>query len=113
MKGFLGTVISTKMQSTAIVEVKRFYHYPLYGKIIARKGKIHAHNAINAKVGQQVEIIGCRPYAKTVAFEISKIVNSGKVATLTKLADTNSINKPTIKPQIKTTVTNKSKKSTK
>jgi len=72
MKGIIGKVVSAKMTSTAIVEVKRFYHYPLYGKIITRKGKIHAHNTIGAKEGQQVEIISCRPYAKTVAFEISK-----------------------------------------
>lgn len=87
MKGFEGEVVSAKMTLTAIVQVKRFYRYPLYGKIIARKGKIHAHNAIGAKEGQKVQIVPCRPYAKTVAFEISRIIDVAKRSNLSNLTN--------------------------
>ena len=86
MKGFEGEVVSAKMKLTAIVEVKRFYRYPLYGKIIARKGKIHAHNDIGAVEGQKVQIIPCRPYAKTVAFRIDKILSPTKLSISPKVS---------------------------
>lgn len=104
MKGITGLVFSAKMPLTAVVQVKRFYHFPLYGKIITRKGKIHAHNAIGAKQGQRVEIIPCRPYAKTVAFEITKIISSAKPSNLS-----NSTNSANLTNEVTTKTKSKSK----
>ena len=80
MKEIISEVISAKMAKTATVTFKRFYRYPLYGKIVARKSKIHVRNDIGAMVGDQVAIIPCRPYAKTVAFTIVRVVAKGKTS---------------------------------
>lgn len=109
MKGIIGEVISVKMTQTANVLVKRFYRYPLYGKIVSRKSKIHAHNAIGAKCGQVVMINPCRPYAKTVAYEITKIVDSAHLPELSGLV--NSVDsKKTVNSKNKRKTINKAKK---
>lgn len=78
MKIFQGKIISDKMQKTAVVLVERKFRHPLYGKILKRKGKIHARNEIGAKTGQLVEIKEGKPMAKTVSFTVVKIIEDKK-----------------------------------
>ena len=40
-----GTVVSNKMDKTVVVLVERRVQHPLYGKIIRRSSKVHAHDA--------------------------------------------------------------------
>lgn len=70
-KTLRGTVVSDKMQETAVVLVSRYVKHPKYKKYIKRTKKYHAHNAGNrAKEGDAVTIRSCRPMSKTKSFEI-------------------------------------------
>ncbi|MBU0671239.1 30S ribosomal protein S17 [Patescibacteria group bacterium] len=62
---FSGIVVSTKMDKTAVVEVKRVKMHPKYKKryFITRKFKVHDEKNL-AKMGETVEFIECRPISK-------------------------------------------------
>ena len=52
-----GTVVSDKTDKTVTVLVERKVKHPLYGKIIRRSKKYHAHDEANAyKEGETVRI---------------------------------------------------------
>ena len=60
-----GTVVSDKNDKTVVVKVERKFAHPLYGKIIRRSKKYHAHDEANsAKEGQTVRIEECAPVSK-------------------------------------------------
>ena len=42
-----GNVVSSKGNKTIVVEVKRRFKHPFYGKIISRSKKYHAHDENN------------------------------------------------------------------
>jgi len=60
-----GTVVSDKTDKTVVVRVERRVKHPLYGKIIKRSKKYHAHDEGNAfKEGEIVRIEETRPISK-------------------------------------------------
>ena len=66
-----GTVVSNKMDKTAVVRVERTFIHPLFKKTVRRSKRYHAHDADNAaKIGQQVEIQECPPRSKLKRWEI-------------------------------------------
>ncbi|HVZ75946.1 MAG TPA: 30S ribosomal protein S17 [Candidatus Paceibacterota bacterium] len=70
-KTLRGTVVSTKMQDTAVVEVSRYVKHPKYKKYMKSTKRYHAHNPGNrAQEGEKVTIRSCRPMSKTKSFEI-------------------------------------------
>ncbi len=71
----VGTVVADKMDKTVTVLIERRVRHPLYGKIIVRSNKYHAHNEGNvAKAGDMVEIQEGRPISKTKAWTVTKVV---------------------------------------
>jgi len=71
----VGTVVSDKIDKTVTVLIERRVRHPLYGKIIVRSNKYHAHNEGNvAKAGDMVEIQEGRPISKTKAWTVTKVV---------------------------------------
>ncbi len=76
----VGTVVSDKMDKTVTVLIERRVRHPLYGKIIVRSNKYHAHNEGNvAKAGDTVEIQEGRPISKTKAWTVTRIVQESQV----------------------------------
>ena len=66
-----GTVVSDKNDKTVVVKVERKVKHPLYGKIIRRSKKYHAHDADNfAKEGQIVRIEECAPISKNKTWRL-------------------------------------------
>lgn len=66
-----GTVVSDKMQDTAVVAVSRFVQHPKYKKYMKRTARFKAHNPGNrAKEGDIVTIRSTRPMSKEKHFEI-------------------------------------------
>lgn len=66
-----GTVVSTKMKDTVIVEVNRFVAHPKYRKYINHTSRFKAHDAGNTKKeGEKVTIIECRPLSKDKKFKV-------------------------------------------
>jgi small subunit ribosomal protein S17 len=60
-----GTVVSDKTDKTVVVKVERKVRHPLYGKIIRRSKKYHAHDEANVfKTGEVVRIEECKPISK-------------------------------------------------
>jgi small subunit ribosomal protein S17 len=60
-----GTVVSDKPDKTVVVRVERRVKHPLYGKIIKRSKKYHAHDEGNEfKAGETVRIEETRPLSK-------------------------------------------------
>ena len=70
-KTLRGTVVSDKMQDTAVVAVLRYVKHPKYKKYMKQTKRYHAHNPGNrAKEGDAVTIRSCRPLSKRKSFEI-------------------------------------------
>ena len=70
-----GKVVSDKMNKTNTVLVERKVKHPLYGKIMVRTKKYHAHDESNQyHPGDLVIIEECRPLSKTKAWRVAKLV---------------------------------------
>ncbi|WP_420136722.1 30S ribosomal protein S17 [Sphingomonas sp.] len=66
-----GTVVSDKTDKTVVVSVERRVKHPLYGKIIKRSKKYHAHDEGNVfKEGQTVRIEECAPISKLKTWKV-------------------------------------------
>ena len=60
-----GTIVSDKTDKTVVVRVERRVKHPLYGKIIRRSKKYHAHDEGNEyREGETVRIEETRPISK-------------------------------------------------
>ena len=74
-----GVVTSNKADKTITVKIERKVKHPLYGKVIKRATKVHAHDENNtATIGDIVSVKECRPFSKTktwvlVSDEVSSI----------------------------------------
>lgn len=73
-RSFTATVIAARAQKTAVVEFERRYHVPKYERYERRSTKLAVHNpeTINAKPGDIVRIMECRPISKTKHFIITE-----------------------------------------
>ena len=72
-----GEVVSAKMDKTIVVLTSRRFKHPLIGKTISRSKKYKAHDEQgDAKVGDIVEIIECRPVSKQKHMRLNRIVKS-------------------------------------
>jgi small subunit ribosomal protein S17 len=70
-----GRVVSNKMQKTVTVLLERQVQHPLYGKIVRRSTKVHAHDEKSeCKEGDVVRIAETRPMSKTKNWRVVKIV---------------------------------------
>ncbi len=71
---FTGTVISTKMRKSAVIEFERQHFLKKYERFEKRRTKLKVHNpeCINAKDGDIVSMMECRPLSKTKNFVIVK-----------------------------------------
>ena len=77
----IGTVVSDKGDKTVTVRVDRRVKHPLYGKIIRRSKKYHAHDADNAfRAGEQVRIEECKPISKLKSWTVIERIGAAKAA---------------------------------
>ncbi len=69
-----GTVVSNKMDKTITVLIERRVQHPVYGKVIRRSSKIHAHDEENAcSIGDTVTVAECRPLSKSKTWMLKSI----------------------------------------
>ena len=74
-----GRVVSDKMNKTVTVIVERRVKHALYGKVVTKSSKYHAHDENNEyKEGDLVEIEACRKLAKTKAWRVKRLVEKAK-----------------------------------
>ena len=61
-----GVVTSNKADKTITVKIERKVKHPLYGNVVKRASKVHAHDENNsASIGDIVSVKECRPISKT------------------------------------------------
>ncbi|HEX5126689.1 MAG TPA: 30S ribosomal protein S17 [Rhodocyclaceae bacterium] len=71
----VGRVVSDKMTKTVTVLIERRVKHPLYGKVMIRSQRYHAHvDSDGAAEGDLVEIEECRPISKTKSWRVTKVV---------------------------------------
>jgi small subunit ribosomal protein S17 len=71
----VGKIVSDKRAKTVTVLVERRTKHELYGKIVARSSKYHAHDERGEyKLGDTVEISESRPISKTKAWVVTRLV---------------------------------------
>ena len=81
IRALTGRVVSDKMDKTVTVLVERKVKHPLYGKIIRRSKKYHAHDENNEyREGDVVTIEECRPLSKTKVWRVAALVEKARVA---------------------------------
>ncbi len=72
-----GLVVSNKGDKTVVVNVERKVKHPLYGKIIRRSKKYHAHDESNEfKQGETVRIEETAPISKLKTWKVIERVNT-------------------------------------
>ena len=75
----IGRVVSDKRDKTVTVLIERRTKHELYGKIVARSSKYHAHDEANQyKLGDVVEIAEGRPISKTKAWVVTKLIEKAR-----------------------------------
>ena len=76
----VGRIVSDKRAKTVTVLVERRTAHELYGKIVARSRKYHAHDEKGEyKMGDLVEIAESRPMSKTKAWVVTRLIEKAKL----------------------------------
>ena len=78
-KEFVGLVKSDKMDKTIVVSVENTTMHPLYKKYVTRIKKLKAHDENNeAKIGDRVRVVECRPISKEKCWRLDAILEKAK-----------------------------------
>ena len=76
----VGRVVSDKRAKTVTVLVERRAKHELYGKIVARSRKYHAHDENgDYKMGDLVEIAEGRPISETKSWVVTRLVEKARL----------------------------------
>jgi small subunit ribosomal protein S17 len=74
-----GRVASDKMDKTIVVVTETRVPHPTYGKIVRKSTRFKAHDERNeAKVGDIVRIMECRPLSRDKRWRLVEIVERAK-----------------------------------
>jgi small subunit ribosomal protein S17 len=76
----LGTVVSNKMDKTAVVTVERRVQDAKYKKFLTRRARYKIHDPRNeCQVGDKVLIIECRPMSADKRWRLSRVLEKAKI----------------------------------
>ena len=76
----IGRVVSDKRAKTVTILVERRAKHELYGKIVARSRKYHAHDENgDYHLGDLVEIAEGRPISKTKSWVVTRLIEKARV----------------------------------
>ena len=74
-KSRVGVVVSDKMDKTIVVSVVRRVPHPKFGKIIKKTTKLYAaDDKGEAKTGDRVKVIECRPLSKLKRWRLVEVL---------------------------------------
>jgi len=75
----VGRIVSDKRSKTVTVLIERRTKHELYGKIVGRSSKYHAHDEKGEyKLGDMVEIAETRPISKTKAWVVTRLIEKAR-----------------------------------
>ena len=70
-----GLVVSDKADKTVTVVAERKFAHPLYGKLVKRRTRFHAHDEMNEyREGDVVRIMETRPLSKTKRWRVIELL---------------------------------------
>ena len=76
----IGKVVSDKREKTVTVLIERRVTHELYGKIVGKSSKYHAHDENNQyHTGDVIEITESRPLSKTKNWVATRLVEKAAV----------------------------------
>ena len=76
----VGKIVSDKRAKTVTVLVERRVTHELYGKIVGKSSKYHAHDEKGEyKMGDMVEIAESRPISKTKNWVVIRLVEKARL----------------------------------
>ena len=76
----IGKVVSDKRAKTVTVLIERRVKHELYGKIVGKSSKYHAHDEKGEyKMGDLVEIAEGRPISKTKSWTVTRLIEKAKL----------------------------------
>lgn len=71
----VGVVVGDQADKTVTVLVERRFGHPLYGKMVKRTTKYHAHDEANEyRAGDTVSIMETRPLSKTKRWRVVELI---------------------------------------
>ena len=74
----IGVVVSDKVNKTRKVVFEYLARHAKYNKYVKRQTVLHVHDEKNeSRVGDQVEVMACRPMSKTKSYRLVRIVTKG------------------------------------
>ena len=77
IKTLTGTVVSDKMNKTAVVLLEKKVKHPKYGKYVKKSTKYKVHDQDNiCKTGDIVTITEVRPISKNKSWKLVEIIGS-------------------------------------
>ena len=86
-RSLTGTIVSDKADKTVVVKVERRVKHPLYGKIIKRSKKYHAHDEGNEyREGETVRIEETRPISKLKTWKVIERLDTHATPTKADIA---------------------------
>ncbi|MCJ7500566.1 30S ribosomal protein S17 [bacterium] len=73
-----GTVVSSRMEKTAVVQVQRRFAHPVFKKIVSKRVKYKVHDETNdLNVGDIVRIVETRPLSKNKRWRLLEVLERG------------------------------------
>ena len=83
-----GSVVSNKMDKTAVVQVEHTFRHPLYGKVVRSHKRYMAHDETNeCQIGDEVVIVESRPISKNKRWVVQEILREDLSARATDVSD--------------------------
>ncbi|MFV0309891.1 MAG: 30S ribosomal protein S17 [Desertimonas sp.] len=74
-----GTVVSNKMDKTAVVAVIERVRHPKYNKFVLQTKKLYAHDETNdVNIGDKVRVMETRPLSKQKRWRVTDVVERAK-----------------------------------
>ena len=74
-----GTVVSNKMDKTAVVAVVSRAPHARYNKMVLRTTKLHAHDEENdVNIGDKVRVMETRPMSKNKRWRLVEVIERAK-----------------------------------
>jgi small subunit ribosomal protein S17 len=70
----IGVITSDKMTKTVIVSISRTFRHPLYQKVVHSTKTVKAHDELQCKIGDQVEVVESRPLSRDKRWVVEKII---------------------------------------
>jgi small subunit ribosomal protein S17 len=75
----VGTVVTDKMKKTVVVDVERVYRHRFYGKVVRAFSRCYVHDeGGEARPGDVVRIMECRPISRLKRWRLVEIVKKSK-----------------------------------